>query len=74
MGQSLHDEMFDIAYSIIAFANDGRITRGALAWFVSLQPSTLCQMRHNPSRFFGVTTHAVKFAFLSRNNMVRNGL
>ena len=74
MGQSLHDEMFDIAYSIVETANDDRITGGTRAWFVSLQPLTLCQMRHNPSRFFGVTTHAVKFAFLSRNNMVRNGL
>ena len=74
MGQSLHDEMFDIAYSIVEPANDDRITGGARAWFVSLQPLTLCQMRHNPSTFFGVTTHIVKFAFLSRNNMVRNGL
>jgi hypothetical protein len=74
MDQSLHDEMFDIAYSIVETANDDRITGGTRAWLVSLQPSTLCQMRHNPSRFFGVTTHAVKFAFLSRNNMVRNGL
>jgi hypothetical protein len=74
MDQSLHDEMFDIAYSIVESANDDRITGRALACFVSLQPSTLCQMRHNPSTFFGVTTHAVKFAFLSRNNMVRNGL
>jgi len=74
MGQSLHDEMFDIAYSIVETANDDRITGGTRAWFVSLQPLTLCQMRHNPSTFFVITTHAVKFAFLSRNNMVRNGL
>jgi hypothetical protein len=74
MGQSLHNEMFDNAYSIVGSANDDRMTRGALAWFVSLQPLTLCQMRHNPSTFFAVTPHAVKFAFLSRNNMVRNGL
>ena len=70
MGQSLHDEMFDIAYSIVETANDDRITGGARAWFVSLQPLTLCQMRHNPSTFFGITTHAVKFTFLCRNNMV----
>ena len=74
MGQSLHNEMFDIAYSIVETANDDRITGGALAWSVSLQPLTLCQMRHNPSTFFGVTTDGVKFAFLSRNNVVIEGL